>query len=375
MNALTKAKLAIIFASCQFWMPTFVLFLTTKGVTTTQTYELLAFYSLCIVLFEYPTGVIGDYFSHKVSMSLGYLLLSVVFAVMVFPVSFAMYAALLVFGALGAALVSGSDTALIHALSQNFKDDYAQVRLYSIIMSVCAIAFGGFAASFDLRYPFYLSALFFLIASAFTFSIGQYQYEKLSGNIFATARTGMQTVWRNQKLRVLIGIASMWGAFFFSFKWFYNPLFLQLHIPVAQWGIVISIATLLIAFGAHIYRKVRRWSLVITTLIFLCLIVMLGYTQHISTAIAALFAMHILRGYIETMLDVDITETIDASVRASVLSLKSLVLRLFSAGMIFASGFILDRYSFAILMYIFAGFLFIATAYPLLRLRVLSRHL
>lgn len=73
MQDLTKIKIAKILFSARFWVATFVYYLTTRGIPTGEVFYLMGIYYVASLLFEYPTGVIGDYYSHRISVYLGYL--------------------------------------------------------------------------------------------------------------------------------------------------------------------------------------------------------------------------------------------------------------------------------------------------------------
>ena len=67
-----------------------------------------------------------------------------------------------------------------------------------------------------------------------------------------------------------------------------------------------------------------------------------------------MLSVNAVRGYLQTMIDVKINDVLSDSVRASVLSLRSLLVRLFSSGYIFVSGIALERYSFFFLFVVSA---------------------
>lgn len=359
MSDLGKIKLSKIISSCSFWMVIFVLYMTTiQGFSLGETYSLLGLFSIAIVLFEYPTGVIGDHFSHKWSVILGYLLYSGAALAASFSGGFSYYAVVLFFTALAISLLSGSDTAFLHYASKNFKKDSSEVRIYSIGMSVISISVGVFLFSINPSAPFYVTALFLFVSAMILLTTKNQKRDSFSGNIFARSSEGLRHVNDNKILFHTIIVSSVFGAFFLSFKWFYNPLLIDLGVEVVHWGWIISSITLLIAVGTYLYKKSLSENLFLPFFLIILTTFLIGFTNFFAISMIALVASQFIRGYIDTQLEVRLNDAISISSRASILSLKSLLVRLFSALYIFGVGFILEKTSFLVLMSMTAFLLF-----------------
>lgn len=349
-------------------MVTFVLYMTTQGLSLEETFKLISIFSITIVLLEYPTGVLGDHFSHRLSVIAGYLLYSISFLLISFPGGFYYYAFALIFGALAASLVSGSDTSFLHYSSTDFKKDSSDVQMYSIGMSVFSISIGGYLSSFDLRIPFYLSSFFFLISALVLLSTSSQKKDSFVGNIFARSLEGLKHMRDNVLLRHLMIISALLGAFFLSFKWFYNSLFISLNIDVVYWGFIIGFTTFLIAIGTYLYKKHSSRNIIIPFLLIIIVTFFIGFTKFASISLIALIFSQFIRGYIDNQLNVELNNAISTSSRASILSLKSLMVRLFSSLYILGAGFILQGSSFFILMTLTAGVLFVLCIVPIFKI-------
>lgn len=376
MTNLQKIKLAQIIGSAQFWTVTFVLYMTTQGLSIEQTYLLLSIFSILVVVLEYPTGVIGDHFSHRLSITLGYFAFAIVFFLLSFPGSFAYYLTALIFGALGTSLISGSDTALLHSISKDFKKDSSDVRMYSIIVAAISLFLGGYLASIDLRLPIYCSIITSFIPGLLILSMKKIpRTDDFDGNIFKRSLEGLRHVRDNTILFHLMILSSIFGAFFLSFKWFYNPLFMELHIPVSSWGLIVGFATILIALGTYIYKRLSHAENITTPIgIFIGLICLVGVTMSPTLSLIALVSSQLLRGYISSLFDVELNNAITGTTsRASILSLKSLFVRLFSSMYIFGAGFVLGKSSFLVLMVLTATLLLTLTVIPILKITSLKK--
>ncbi|TSD02593.1 MAG: Uncharacterized protein Athens071416_610 [Parcubacteria group bacterium Athens0714_16] len=369
MSDLVKIKLAKILFSARFWIATMVLYLTGRGISTEHIFQLIGFYYVMSVLLEYPTGVIGDYYSHRISVFWGYLILALSYILLSFSGGVLFYVATLFLLALGGSLVSGSDNALLHTASKDFKKDFSQVKSYGIIITFLAVSIGGFVSAIDLRIPLYLTAVFLIFASILVISTKIKASGKDNGaNIFSLGIEGLKYSINNKQLLNIMVVYSLIGAFFFSFKWLYNPLFLSLDLDVAYWGVLIGVATLLIAIGVKFYEKFSKLNIFSATLVLLIAVLSIGATNIIAISLIGMFAAHFMRGYFETKLMVDINSMIGKSVRSSVLSLNSLIIRAGATIFMFAGGIILEKFSMMALMSVSVAIFLLVGTYPLIKI-------
>jgi predicted MFS family arabinose efflux permease len=278
MTELFRIKLSDILANCQFWYATLVIYYQWRGIPTEQVFFLLSFYSICAFAFEYPTGVISDYFSPKLSLICGYLLSAVSVLLQTFPGNVYYYGCLLCLTAIGFTLTSGSDTSLI---------------------------------------------------------------------------------------------ASVIGIFIISFKFFFNPFFEQLKLPLPIWGMLVSVSILFSALGIRIYKSYSELHLSNSVMLFIGAVFLMGITLFPVIAIIGFFLTYLIRGYIETQVDVLLNETITSRARASVLSFKSVFIRVGQSSYTFVGGFIVAHGSISPLIFLTTILLLLGCAYPLYRLRYL----
>ncbi len=369
ISELFRIKLSDILANCQFWYATLVVYYQFRNIPTEQIFLLLSFYSICAFAFEYPTGVISDYFSPKISLICGYLLSAVCMFLQSFPGNIYYYGLLLMMSAVGFTLTSGSDTSLLHAASKNFKNDYSQVKMWGLIMSAISASVGGLTGAYDLRYPLYLTSFFFVLSTILLLFIGDYSYKNDDANIFSTATEGIKHVLSNKKLYLLMLIACFVGIFIISFKFFFNPFFQEIKLPLPVWGLFISISILFSALGIRIYKSFGWMHLNYSVALFILAIFIMGISWIPIVALAGFFLCYLIRGYLETQLDVMVNEAISSRARASVLSLKSVIIRIGQSGYTFLGGMIIAKASFFPFMLITSGLLILGCMYPLYRIK------
>ena len=350
---LQKVKLASVLSAGVFWAIIIVSFLMNKGFSRGEVFQFIGGYYILTVLLEYPTGVIGDYFSHKLSVISGYLLLSfgmfylTVFSYSVWGVTFfyLIYAS-------GASLISGSNTALLHTVSKNFKKDLAQVKFYSVLMTAFGFSFGAWIGSFNLNYPFYLTGALFFLAAIILFSVKAKQKKNQQGNLFLATSNGLKYFLQNKIALYLVSISALTGAFFYNLKWLYNALFLELNFDIKYGGIVAGIALLFVSLGIVFYQKnkIKRITLNLLLMSLIGAMLLMGTVKYLPLSLLGVLLVNFIRGILSTKLIVEINKTIRDENRASILSLKSLLLKLTTSLIVFVTGFILDRWSFFVLM-------------------------
>lgn len=368
MTDLQRVKISLLIASARFWVIIFVLYLATRNFSESQAFSAIGIFYMVSVILEFPTGVIGDFFSHKISVILGYLSLIVSTLILIFVTSFWQ---LIIFGivaALGAALISGSDTALLHHFSKDFKKDSVQLSIFSTIISASALALGSWLASYDFHYAFYLQIFIFILASLILLPVRIVKQDREEGNIFATAKEGLKNVFLDKNLFHLTIISALVTSLFLNLKWFYNPLFMELKIDVVYWGFLGGVAFLFIPLGSFLYKKFSKINILISFLVLLISIFFMGVTKFSVLVLGGLFLVHVMRGFFGIKFSVDSNKIVKPTVRASVLSFQSLLMRLISMLIIFVSGIVLERFSFFILICVVLILLFTFGIYSFVKI-------
>lgn len=354
MNDLAKIKVARILTTSYFFLPIIVVYLQFRGFDLKQIFLLTSVHSLCVVLFEYPTGVIADYYSPRISVFLGYLLSAIVVFFMGFPLNFFFYLLLMILYSVAVTLMSGSDTVLISSVSKDFKKDFSRINFLAQIWSVATVALGSVIAKYNFSLTFYLSAALYFFGAILVFMMNRNLHSKEEGNIFTKAKEGLFYVLKNKELVLITILGLVSGGLFISFKWLYNPLLEVLKIDLALWGVIIALASTFTALGMMFYPKMSNLGYIFPLTICTLAIFLAGITSFWFIALLGLFVLHYFSGYLQTHTDYLINENTPKGHQASSLSLKNMVMRIFSAGYILIAGYIISDYAFSNLMYITA---------------------
>lgn len=354
MTNLTRVKISRLFASGTFWIATVVSYLQFRGIPVENVYQIVSLYSIGIVALEYPTGVIGDYFGHKTSVFWGYLTVGITLFLMSLQGPIYYYYVVIILGAIGNSLISGSDIALLHKTSDDFKKEFGDINSKAIIVMVTSMTIATIVSKYYPPAPTILSSISYFIATFFVFKVDKTEnfQDGQKANIFSKAKEGITTTFKDSRLLSTILFSSLVMMFSYSFKWFFNPLLENLNISEEFWGIIISCLTLLIGLGSKIFEKVKKISIELLIILLSTLSVLTGITNPAMISIFSLPLLFVVRGISEAKLKVLLNKFVKDRNRASINSLQSLFGRLFSSIYLLISGYLikLDR-----------GFLFLFT--------------
>lgn len=153
----------------KFTMPIWVLFLS-GYVTNGQIAILTSWLFAAVLILELPTGVFADLLGKKTIISIGLLLLTVVHFIYPFVTQFWHFFIVFTLLALGEALESGSDEALIYdSLKEDnregvFKSVNGNLKLFTQIGFVIANIVGGLLFSLNVTFPFIITGIFLFVA-------------------------------------------------------------------------------------------------------------------------------------------------------------------------------------------------------------------
>ena len=366
-------------------MPIIVLFFQEHGLTLTEVMILQSIYSFSVALFEIPSGFIADVFGRKRTIVLSTIFTFIGFLGFSFFGGFYAFAIAQVLVGIGGSLMSGSDSAIIYdtLLETNSKTKYTKIegKAYAIgnFSEAFAGILGGFLAVGSIYMPIYVqtSILFFSIPIAFTLiEPTMHKENKLDRSFKAVLEVVKFAMVDNQKLKWLIIYSSAMGVATLSMAWFAQPFFKSINIPLAYFGIlwaVLNFSAGITSFNAHqLDKKENNYKMLFyIALAMSTSFIFLGCNASVFGLIFILL-IYLLRGIVTPILRNAINENTTSNKRATVLSVRSLIIRISFAISAPILGYIADNYSLAISFYglaILVGFFSILSAIKLYRIR------
>ena len=365
-------------------MPIIVLFFQNHGLTLTEIMLLQSIYSISLALFEIPSGYIADIFGRKKSIVLSTILSFIGYIVFSFYSGFYAFAIAQFLVGIGGSLISGSDSALIYdtLLETGNKNNYTRIegKNYAIGNFSEAIAgvLGGLLAVGSIYLPVYVQTgvLFFSIPIAITLVEPKIHIEnKLEKSLKSIFKVVKFAMLENKKIKWLIIYSSIIGVATLSTAWFAQPFFKEVEIPLAYFGILwagLNMTAGFTSINAHLFDKKEKIikTLIIMSLSIFILLIAIGKNM---TTIGIIFiaGIYLIRGIATPILRNAINQNTTSNIRATVLSVRSFIIRISFAILAPILGFITDNYSLSISFYILAiiiGTFSLLSAYKLRKL-------
>ena len=348
-------------------MPIIVLFFQEHGLSLTEVMIIQAIYSLSVAVFEIPSGYIADLFGRKHTIVYSTIFSFSGYLVFSFFGGFYAFAAASILVGIGGSLMSGSDSALLYdtLLETGDKKTYTKIegRNYAIGNFSEAIAgiLGGFLAVSSIYLPIYVQTgiLFLSIPIALTLvEPAMHEENKIEKSFKTILEIVKFAMVENAKLRWLIIYSSAMGVATLAMAWFAQPFFKEVEIPLAYFGILwagLNFSAGLTSFNSHKFDKDESNTkmLLYLALAMATSFVLLGFNISLFGVIFIVF-IYLLRGILTPILRNVINENTSSNKRATVLSIRSFIIRISFAICAPIFGYLADNYSLNITFYTLA---------------------
>ncbi len=353
-----KFYLFQVFSALMFFVPIVVLFWQENGLNLTQIMILQSFYSIVVVVLEIPTGYFADVFGRRKSLifagaflTLGILAYSLGFNFYHFLIAEALWA-------VGIALVSGTDSALIFDTLKDLKKEklYKEVMgnavFYYLIATSIASVIGGFIGKLDFRLTFYVMLPFMILLIPLSMSLKEPRRHKRifkKGYLLELFQILKESLVENEKIKWLIIYSAVIVGFNTAVLWLYQPYFKLTGLDIAYFGFVFAafngVAALSSKYAYNLEEKLGQKSslILLVILVGLSYLLMGNFIYLFSFSFA--FIQQFVRGFSKPVITDYINKLTSSDIRATVLSAQNLVERLFYAAIIPVIGWIADVYS------------------------------
>ena len=337
-------------------MPIVVLFYQENGLTMSQIFILKSIYSIAMVATELPSGYLADVWGCRRTLLFGAVLGTIGIAIYSFSSDFVSFAIAEVILGVGFSFISGADSALLYdsLKAENREEEYIKYegRITSagnFAEALAGIA-GGLLATFSLRTPYYYQVVVAAIAIPAAFFLKEPQH--IQERIKLTMKEILSIVkltYQQKEMRSAIMISSFTGAATLTYAWFVQPYFQEAGVPVSVFGILWTMLNLSAGvFSMYSYR-IERLLGNKKTLLFIVIFISLGFiltSLQISMAgIAILFGFYMVRGIATPVLKDQINQYTDSKVRATILSVRNLEIRIIFAAIGPVLGYLTDTFS------------------------------
>ena len=358
-------------------MPIIVLFFEKHGLSLTQIMILQATYSFTVAILEIPSGFFADIYGRRLSLFYGSILTFIGYLIFSFFSGFNEFFIAEILLGIGGSLISGADSALIYdTLLQLKKDeDYTIVegKNYGIgnVSEGIAGVIGGFLAITSLDLPVYIQTfvLFFSIPISYSLVEPESSY-KLAKSIKSIWLVVKETFFEKNKLKWYIIYSSSMGIGTLSIAWFVQPFLIEIETPLFYYGIIwagLNIITGITSYYSYLFN--HKNLLIYTSLIMIISFILLGYNISMYGFIFIVF-IYLIRGIITPTLRNLININSTSERRATVLSLRSFIIRISFAIIAPILGYITDYSDISFVFYSLAMIVGLSSILAVYKLKI-----
>ena len=356
-------------------MPIVALFYRENGLNDFDTYLLQAVYAVSVALMEIPSGYMADIIGRKKSLVLGSIMGSLGFFIYAFSSSFSGFLVAEIILGLGGSFISGSDSALLYDSLAALRRQHQYLRFEGRITSLgnfaetAAALCGGLLAGYlGYRSVYFAQGIIAFIAVPASLLLteppGDHPIE--SPGFTHILKICKETLILDKTLRSTIFFSSVIGISTLCMAWTaqiyfvaaglttyeITPLWIALNLTVA---ITAAFATDIVTF----FGKER--SLLIILFFVPLGYILLGILQF-HAAVFCLFLFYAVRGYATPVLKDLINNNCSSATRATVPSIRSMIIRFGFAVIGPVTGFFSEQFSLAAALVLTGILLLISSA-------------
>ncbi len=321
-------------------MPIVALFYNENGLEAFDIYLLQAIYSVSVAILEIPSGYMADILGRKKTLILGSILGTLGFLIYSCSSGFSGFLVAEIILGLGGSFISGADSAMLFdslaAMRQKHKYFQYEGRITSLgsfaetLAAICGGLIAAFA-SYRMVYIFQTSIAALAIPAAF------YLVEPLRKNaiqqpgITHILKVCKNTLFVNRKLSSTILFSSITGVCTLCMAWSAQIYFVNIgftEVTITPLWVVLNLSAALTAAFAIKFQQTLgpRLALFLIIIYIPGTYLLLGCMPVLPALISLLF-FYSVRGYATPMLKDLINQNCESNIRATVLSIRNLIIR------------------------------------------------
>lgn len=322
-------------------MPVVVLFYTTNGLDKYQIYLLQAGYSLTVALFEIPSGYLADIIGRKTSLIWGSLLGTVGFMVLSLSYTFEGFLMAEIILGIGGSFISGADSALLYdSLAAQSREHYYLryegriTALGNLGETVAAIGGGMLAAWLSYRSVYFAQTAIAAIAIPASILLMEPTRSKLISrpSLVEILKISNHALFQDKNLSSVILCGAVAGTATLCMAWTAQIYFVENGFTEREitplWVFLNLTVAVFSAFAAAVVSRLGLKTAIVISALLPFGFILLGILP-LLYGLLTLFIFYLIRGYTTPMFRDLINKNCDSSIRATVLSIRSLLVRFF----------------------------------------------
>lgn len=367
----------------QNWIFAYVIervFAVSRGFTILEIQTVGVIFSLASLILEVPCGVLADRWKRKYVLSIGLAICTFEFVISIFAYDFPIFSLAFLLAAVGCSLKSGIiESMLYEELSQlgqenRYEHVIGRLRFMKYIVSGFAAILGGYMAKWcELEFPYWMSLIGLLCASALTLTLYEPKQTSRTQTLHSMGvRTQVQQSLQFMKSDPSLFRMMLFNAMFVSILYgqlyeISSLVYQEIGIEISQFGYVSlsmmiagSLSGLAIArLKDQIGYPILFGGIVSISITYLFLFSYANDWWHILSLIICIFVMEmttpLTTGYLQ--------RRADNQIRVTISSIDSFLSNGLTMVTCLLFGWIADAYGIFLSFRIMAGFLLISTIF------------
>ncbi|WP_136805541.1 MFS transporter [Desulfosediminicola flagellatus] len=321
-------------------MPIVALFYSDNGLDEFDIYLLQAIYSLSVAFMEIPSGYMADVIGRKKSLIMGSILGTLGFVLYSVSSSFEHFLVAEIILGLGGSFISGSDSALLYDSLADMGEEQKYLQYEGRITALgnfaetfAAIGGGLIAALLSYRSVYIAQAIIAAIAIPASLMLVEPQREKLINRPSFKQILSIchQSLFVNIKLSATILISSVIGTCTLCMAWTSQVYFVNNglnEVVITPVWVALNLTVALVS--AYVYRintiLGTRLGVILISVFIPAGYILLG-AMPLTLGILTLLFFYAARGYATPILKDLTNKYCTSDIRATVLSIRSLIIR------------------------------------------------
>lgn len=322
-------------------MPIVALYYSANGLAASDIYLLQAIYSLSVAVLEIPSGYMADIIGRKKSLIAGSILGALGYFVYSISSDFTGFLIAEMVLGLGGSFISGSDSAMLYDSLAGMRKQQKYLQLEGRITSlgnfaetIAAVGGGLIAAALSYRsvYVFQTVVAFMAVPAAF------YLIEPARKKVTSTPGIRhilivcRESLLVNYKLSSTLLLSSLIGTSTLCMAWTAQVYFVHMGLTekaiTPLWvGLNLTVA-IVAAVASTVIAKIGRKAAIFFIVICIPSSYILLGTLSLIPAITVLFLFYAIRGYATPLLKDLANIHCDSATRATVLSIRNMIIRI-----------------------------------------------
>ena len=321
-------------------MPIVALFYTDNGLDDFDIYLLQAIYSVSVALLEIPSGYMADIIGRKKSLVIGSVL--GMLGYVIYSVSSGFYGFLLaeMTLGLGGSFISGSDSAMLYDSLAGMRKEHRYLQLEGRITSlgnfaetIAAVCGGLVAVALSYRFVYISQACIAAIAIPASILLVEPPREKMISlpGIHHILRVCRESLLINRKLSSTLLLSSIIGTSTLCMAWTSQVYFVNMGLTAEfitpLWvGLNLTVA-LVAAFASQVVALMGRRIAILSIVVLIPFSYVLLGLLPLVPAVVVLFVFYAIRGYATPLLKDLANAYCSSDTRATVLSIRNMIIR------------------------------------------------